>query len=186
MPRVKGSLLRGALKFVKHAQYPGGIPGVLATLPSGAAATFDRPLIASEWYPYEAYRELLRAIDGAVGRGDLSLMPTLGRFAARQDLSGVFKVISVLASIPRILQSSSIFWSRYCEGGVFEIVDLAADHGTGRITGFPEMSAEHEAMLAGWIEGMGLAAGAKTATVELSCSVHRGDPYSEYRMRWSA
>jgi hypothetical protein len=186
MPRIKGSLLRGALKFIKHAQVPGGIPAVLATLPPGPAATFASPLLASEWYPYDAYRELLRAIDATAGRGDLAAMATLGRFTARQDLAGVFRVISVLASIPRILQSSSIFWSRYCDAGAFEILDLADDRGTGRITGFPEIAPEHEAMLVGWIEGMGLAAGARTANVELACSVHRGDPHTEYRMRWSS
>jgi hypothetical protein len=186
MPRIKGSLLRGALKFIKHAQVPGGIPAVLATLPASPAVTFASPLLASEWYPYDAYRELLRAIDATAGRGDLAVMATLGRFTARQDLAGVFRVISVLASIPRILQSSSIFWSRYCDAGAFEILDLADDRGTGRITGFPEIAPEHEAMLVGWIEGMGLAAGARTANVELACSVHRGDPHTEYRMRWSS
>lgn len=185
MPRIKGSLLLGALKFVKHAQVPGGIPAVLANLPPEAAATFASPVLASEWYPYDAYRGLLRAIDLSAGRGDLAVMATLGRFAARQDLAGVFKVISVLASIPRILQSSSVFWSRYCDAGTFEVLDLAADRGTGRITGFPEIAAEHEAMLVGWIEGMGIAAGARTATVELAASVHRGDPHTELRMRWS-
>lgn len=185
MPQIKGTMLRGALKFIKHSQHPGGIPAVVAKLPGAAAATFAQPILASEWYPYEGYAALLGAIDRQVGRDDLSLMPTLGRFAARQDLSGVFKVISVLASIPRILQSSSIFWSRYCDAGEFDIVDLHDDHGTGQVKGFPTIAVHHEAMLVGWIEGIGLAAGAKTTTVELSRSVHRGDPYSEYRMRWT-
>ena len=91
---------------------------------SSGPAMRARPIAAGDWYPYDAYSALLQAIDREVGREDLSLMPTLGRFAARQDLSGVFKVISVLASIPRILQASSIFWSRYCDGGSFEITLL--------------------------------------------------------------
>jgi hypothetical protein len=186
MPQIKGTMLRGALKFIKHAQHPGGIPAVVATLPPESASTFARPLLASEWYPYQAYSALLAAIDREVGRDDLALMPTLGRFAARQDLSGVFKVISVLASIPRILQSSSIFWSRYCDAGVFEITDLGPTSGTGRVRDFPAIAPAHETMLVGWIEGIGLAAGAKTATVELVKSVHRGDPCSEYRMRWTS
>jgi len=185
MPRVKGTLMRGALKFVKHAQHAEGIAGVLAAMPAPAAATFARPLLASEWYPYESYRALLAAIDEEVGEGDLALMPVLGRFAARHDLSGVFKVISVLASIPKILQTSSVFWSRYVDTGAFELAELGDDHGTGRIRDFPQMSRQHEAMLAGWIEGIGLAAGAKTAEVTLVKSVHRGDGVSEYRMRWT-
>jgi hypothetical protein len=186
MAQIKGTMIRGALKFIKHCHHPGGIPAVLATLPPEAAARFTRPILTSEWYPYEAYTTLLAAIDHELGRDDLSLMATLGRFAARQDLSGVFKVISVLASIPRILQSSSIFWSRYCDAGVFEITDLRPDGGTGVVRDFPTIGRHHEAMLTGWIEGIGLAAGAKTASVELARSVHRGDPCSEYRMRWTS
>jgi hypothetical protein len=186
MPQIKGTMIRGALKFIKHCQYPGGIPAVIASLPAEPAAVFAAPILASEWYPYPAYSGLLAAIDRQVGRDDLSLMPTLGRFAARQDLSGVFKVISVLASIPRILQSSSIFWSRYCDAGVFEITALEADRGTGVVRDFPTIAPHHESMLVGWIEGIGLAAGAKTANVELARSVHRGDAMSEYHMRWTA
>ena len=185
MTQVKGTLLRGALKFVKHRQHPGGIPAVVAGLSPAAAPTFARPLVAGEWYPYVAYRELLAAIERDVGRGDPEVMTALGRFAARHDLSGVFKVISVLASVPRILQSSSIFWSRYCDRGSFEVVDLHADRGTGQIHGFADISPEHERMLQGWIEGIGLAAGAKTAEVELARSVHRGDGLTEFGMRWS-
>ena len=63
MPRIKGSLLLGALKFVKHAQVPGGIPALLATMPPEPAAPFASPILASEWYPDESYRGLLRALD---------------------------------------------------------------------------------------------------------------------------
>jgi hypothetical protein len=184
MTQVKGTLLRGALKFIKHRQHPGGIPAVLAGVGPAAAPTFSRPLAAGDWYPYVAYRELLVAIEREVGRGDAEIMPALGRFAARHDLSGVFKIISVMASVPRILQSSSVFWSRYCDTGKFEVSELEATSGTGRIVDFPNMSAEHERSLQGWIEGIGLAAGAKTAEVRLVRSVHRGDPFTEYHMRW--
>jgi hypothetical protein len=185
MTQVKGTLLRGALKFVKHRKHPAGIPGVVATLGPAAAPTFARPILSGEWYPYAAYRELLAAIERDVAGGDPEVVVALGRFAARQDLSGVFKIISVMASVPRILQSSSVFWSRYCDTGRFEISDLTATSGTGRIHDFPDMSAEHERSLRGWIEGIGIAAGAKTAEVTLSRSRHRGDPFTEYSMRWT-
>ena len=185
MAQVKGTLLRGALKFVKHSQHAGGIPDVLAAMPPAAAATFARPVLSSEWYPYESYTALLAAIDRRVGSGDLALMPVLGRFAARHDLSGVFKVISVMAGVQRILQSSSVFWSRYYDSGAFEVSDLHEDRGTGQIRDFPQIAREHEQVLVGWIEGIGLAAGARTAEVVLVKSVHRGDPLTEFRMRWS-
>jgi hypothetical protein len=185
MTQVKGTVLRGVLKFVKHRQHPGGIAAVLATLPATAAPAFARPILAGDWYPYAAYRELLVAIRRDLGLGDPEVLVALGRFAARQDLSGVFKIISVMASVSRILQSSSTFWSRYCDTGSFEISDLTETSGTGRIMGFPQISAEHELSLQGWIEGIGIAAGAKTADVKLSRSVHRGDPFTEFAMRWS-
>jgi hypothetical protein len=185
MPQVKGTLLLGALKFIKHSQHAAGIPGVLAALPAEAMPAFARPIVAAQWYPYASYTGLLRAIDACLGSGDGAMMPVLGRFAARHDLAGVFKVISALASIPRILQSSSVFWSRYCDAGVFEVTDLHDEQGTGQLREFPQVAPEHEVMLCGWIEGIGLAAGARSADVRLVRSVHRGDGLSEYAMRWA-
>jgi hypothetical protein len=184
MPQIKGAAIRGVLKFVKHAGGKVTIPDVIAELPPAQRANFDHTILSGEWYPVSAYDELLTVVDRTIGSGDLTLMPRLGRYAARQDISGIFKIISVLASIPRILQSASTFWSRYHDTGHFEIVELESSRGTARIVDYPELSEEHAHVLLGWIEGIGLASGAKEAEVRMTRSVHWGDPHFEYEMEW--
>lgn len=184
MTQIKGGALRGSLKFIKTSGFPGGIPAALERVPASVRGVFDRPILASDWYPYEAYVALLDVIREGHGLDPEPAMRTLGRFAARQDIAGVFKIISVFASVERILQSASTFWSRYCDSGSFDIVEIDAGYGVGRVHSFPDIAEAHEHSLAGWIEGMGLAAKAKEVNVELTRAVHRGDDLTEYTMRW--
>ncbi len=47
------------------------------------------------------------------------------------------------------------------------------------------MSPAHCHLLAGWLEGMGLAMGARDEVVDKTACVHRGDTLCRYEMRWS-
>ncbi|MDX1631365.1 MAG: hypothetical protein R3234_05870 [Thermoanaerobaculia bacterium] len=185
MTRIKGTALRGALKFIKTSGFPGGIPGALERLPTPVRQVFDQTILAGEWYPYESYAELLGVIREGHGLDPEPAMEAVGRFAARQDVTGVFKVISVLASVRRILQGASHFWSRYCDTGSFDIVEIEEGFGIGEIRDFPDIAEAHEQVLVGWIEGIGLAAKARDVDVTRTASVHRGDDYTEYTMRWT-
>ena len=185
MTKIKGAALRGTLKFVKTSGFPGGIPAALEQLPALARETFDRPILAGEWYPYEAYAALLDVVRDGHGLDPEPAMHAVGRFAARQDVSGIFKVISVLASVERILQGASHFWGRYCDTGSFDIVEIEDGFGIGRIRDFPNIAETHEQVLVGWIEGIGLAAKARDVEVSRTASVHEGDGYTEYTMRWT-
>jgi hypothetical protein len=53
MARIEGFALRGLLKAVKESG--GSIAAVLAALPEAERASFARPIVASEWYPYAAF-----------------------------------------------------------------------------------------------------------------------------------
>src|SRR5258708_39789655 len=92
MARIKGFAIRGLLKSVKESR--GSIPAVLAVLPAAERATFDRSIVASEWYPYAAFVGLVRAIGGILAKGDLAYPPELGRAAAARDLCRTFPITS--------------------------------------------------------------------------------------------
>ena len=185
MTQIKGAAVRGLLKFVKSSKLPGGIERVTTELPNHVLPVFERQILTGDWYPYEAYAELLDVMTRIHGNGDDRFVETLGRYAARQDLGGIFKVITVLASIPRILETASHLWGRYCDTGTFDIVSIEEGKGVGRITDFPNITRNHSILLNGWIEGVGLAAGAKTANVSLMRAVYLGDDHCAYQMRWT-
>ncbi len=184
MPRIKGTAIRGILKFVKDAEGRDSIARLLEELPPASRDAYRRPILAADWYPYEAYATLLAVVSRRLGGERPEFLRSIGRSAARQDLGTVFRIVAALSSVRRIVQSSGLFWTRYCDTGRFTIVELGDESGVGRVEDFPEISPEHELVLAGWIEGVGLVAGAVDPSVRLARSVHQGSPVSEYHLRW--
>ncbi len=69
MAKIRGFAIRGALKFIKHRQYAGGIREILAQLSDDTAPIFENKIAYAAWYPYSAYDELLSLIDANVGDG---------------------------------------------------------------------------------------------------------------------
>lgn len=127
MAKIKGTAIRGALKFVKESDSPHQIPDVLEALPFSVAPVYEQRILAADWYPYEAYAELLRVMDEEIGRGDLSLMPELGRFGAERDIRGVLKIIATFSSVEKLIARGDWFWNRYCDSG--DSVVLESDSG---------------------------------------------------------
>ena len=184
MAKIKGFAIRGLLRYVKESGFPGGIPAALAELPPSTAEAFQRRILHASWYPYAAYGDLLAVVDRVLGRGDLSLMPEIGRFAARGDAGAGFKVVAFFTSVETLLRRSSLFWERYCDTGSFETTDVQAGSGIGMLKDFPDVAPSHCHLLTGWIDGMARVAGAKTVAVEKTLCVHRGDRWCEYRGTW--
>lgn len=185
MAQIKGFAIRGLLKYVKESDLTGGIPEVLAHLPADARPSFEAPVDEREWYPYAAYAGLLQAVDRAVGGGGDAHYRRLGLYAAEQDVNTLFKIIAVFSSVEKLLQRSVVIWRRYCDTGAFVTAEVSRGRGTGILRDFPGVAPEHCRLLVGWVEGMALAAGAKTVSVEKTLCVHRGDSHCEYQGTWT-
>ena len=185
MTQIKGAAIRGTLKFVKQSGFAGGIPAIIAKLPPDVRPIYDTKILSADWYPYAAYSSLLSVVDREVGRGDLSLMPQLGHFAVRQDVSSVLKIVSIFASVEKLLSRGTFFWSRTCDRGRVEVVEPGGHQTVIALQDFPDVAATHCHVLIGWLEGLALAVGAKSARVVKSRCVHRGDDRCEYRGDWA-
>ena len=183
MAQIKGTALRGLLKHAKDS-VPGGVPALIAALPERSRGVFDHRVLASSWYPYQAYADLLEGLAGGA-RDRAAYLHELGRHLAVQDAGTTFQVVALFASVETMLQRASLFWTRHCDTGRFETLETAKGSGVGALRDFPGVSPLHCTLLTGWIEGMGEAAGASEATTEKVKCVHRGDPWCEYHGRWT-
>ena len=186
MAKIKGTAIRGALKYVKESGYPGGIAAIIAELPEESSTHFKRQILSGIWYPYEAYSSLLEVIDKRIGHDDLSLMPEVGRFAALQDSGSIFKIITTFFTVEKLLERVSFFWGRYCDEGVFETRDVETGRGTGVIRDLEGISKHHCHLIQGWVEAMAIQAGATEASCRKVKCVHRGDPWCEYQGEWTS
>lgn len=185
MTRIKGTAIRGALKFVKNADGSVSIPDVIAALPDDVRPVFDQRILASEWYPYPAYAELLREIDGALGQGDLRLMPELGRFLAEQDVQGVLRIIASFSSVESLVSKGEWFWSRYCDTGRSIVLESDAGKAIMALQDFPNVAIHHCHAITGWLGGLAERVGGKSVrSVQTRC-VHRGDTRCQWEATWS-
>lgn len=185
MAKIKGTAIRGALKFVKESDSPHEIPDVLEKLPDSVAPVYEQRILAADWYPYEAYAELLRVLDEKIGRGDLSLMPELGRFGAQRDIRGVLKIIATFSSVEKLIARGDWFWNRYCDTGDSVVLESDSGRAVMALKDFPGIAIQHCHLLTGWLEGLSSAVGGKAVRVVKTRCVHRGDPWCQWDARWS-
>ena len=184
MARIKGFAIRGLLKSVKESG--ASIPAVLAALRDAERASFDRPIVSSEWYPYAAFVGLVRAIDRIQGKGDLLHARELGRAAAARDLGGTFRIISAVASPRFLIERGHMFWTKYCDTGRLVLQASKERFFSGRLEDFAEIDSAHCLLIEGWLEGLGQALGAVgMASRQVRC-VHRGDAACEFEGSWEA
>ena len=184
MAQIKGMAILGLIRRVKEAGGEARVPQLIAELPPSVQGTFGHAIVASGWYPYEAFARLLTAVARRLGAGRPEYLEELGRAAAVLDTGTIFKVVAALFSVRRALQRSEMLWSRYCDGGRFLMANIGETSAEGRIEGFPDISIEHERLVAGWIAGIGTVVGALQPRVELVDSIHQGAPASVYLLRW--
>lgn len=182
--RIKGFAVRGLFKFIKKSGYAGGIEGLLATLDDEDRTLFDQKILSSSWYPYETFTVLLEAIDRELGEGDGSYLERVGEFSGSQDAGTIFKVVLTLASIERVISVTPPFWKRYCDHGWFEPLEVKNGRLEIRLREFPQIHPGHCRLIGGWIQGLGISAGARNARVEQTACVHRGDPHCFFSATW--
>jgi hypothetical protein len=182
LSQVKGVAIRGLLKTVKERGW--SVPDVVAGLPEAARASFQRSIVASMWYPYEALTGLVETIERLHGQGGYALTRDCGARAAQRDLGTTFKIITAIASLEFFLKRAQVFWAQYCDGGQLLLERYGADGFVLRLDGFPAIHPGHCVLIEGWLEGIGLALGAEGDQCRQTLCVQRGDPRCEFTSTW--
>ena len=179
MPRVKGVAILLLIKFVKK-NYKDVLSRVIDALPPESAKYMQEHIIATEWYPYKLYTDLLRTLDKITGTGDLSYCIELGRLAAGNHLSTIFKIFMNFSSVQSMLSRIVVAWSSYYDTGKVEIPSFTDKEATYIIKDFPDIDLAHVKNAQGWVEQFFLITGkfknVKSEILKCQCS---GDPVTE-------
>lgn len=183
--QIKGFALRGLLRYVKDSGYPGGIPALLARLPEEDRSYFAEKILSSLWYPYEAFSALARIIDQEIARGDVAVLEDVGHASGRLDLGGVFRFVTAILTVERIVSRAPAYWRRYCDAGELRVTDKGSNHFTVQLVDFPGVDEAHCHMIRGWIRGLGDSTKARDVDIRKTMCVHRGDACCEYTGTWT-
>lgn len=184
MAQIKGSMLTSRLAFVEEQGEPGDKERVLAQMPARLAAELEANVLPSDWYPFELFVELSRAIDQVLGKGDLALAREMGGFAAEQLLRTIYKSFSKEGHPGFLFQRASAVWSQFYDTGRLTVVEEGPKQIRLLVTDFANPAREHCLSVEGWIEKNVEFSGATGVRVEEVKCRARGDSACEYVTRW--
>jgi hypothetical protein len=179
---VKGTALRARLRFVEERAGIDGYRRFVDGLAPATRALVDERILASRWYPFDAFIDICEVIDRQLGKGDLELCHDLGRFGCDANLPTLYKIFFRMADVTYIVRRAAAAWRVNYDDGSMTVVDEQPNLVTMRM----EVPAPHRAhclSVRGWIVRAGELSGAKEVRVAEKCRLH-GDSHCQFELRW--
>lgn len=177
MGNVRGSALIPRIAYLK-ANHADAWPAILAALKPKTRETLELNPLATGWYPFEQFVDLIETADRVAGAGDLSLVRKLGHHAATANLSTFLRIFIRFGSPEFVFGKAARLWSMHHDTGRAETEETPQGKGSIAFQVF-DFGTPHKALcvtLEGWVYACLEAGGAKSIVVrEVKCRLHRDD-----------
>ena len=184
MPNVKGSAIASRALWVRLHHGEEGVARLCAALSPQSRAVVQEPPHKARWYPFEVFVELNVTIDKLFGKGDLSLVRTLGRFGADANLTTVYRLFYTVGTPKWIMDRAARLWDLHYDSGKLVIVRYPGNELDLRLVGHETPHVTHCQSVFGWGERSLELSGAKRVRgEELACRV-RGDEACVFHVVW--
>ncbi len=184
MPRVKGSTLINRLQYLDVKGTPEQKEQILKTLDAEFQRSIRVGLMPAVWYPLDYFVTLMVSMDKVMGRGDLNLIPEIGRFAGELACKGIYKIFFKIGSVEFILKRAPQFWQQLFDTGTLSITADGHGKATLRLEKFEGLPKVLCLSLQGWSQALLELAGAKNAKLDVVRWPKPGDPTFEMAGRW--
>jgi hypothetical protein len=179
MASAKGAALVGAVKWLRHDR-----AAALRALPARLHHYLEKRIQLASWYPEEDLLELIRAVARTLPASGDNLYEQMGRFSAREQLSGVYHHLlagSDQFSLPR---RGLVLWQSQHDSGRLSMTIEAPGSARVEVVHFALPSREMCGVLRGYTAEMFAMADLEGIGVEESgCRVDGADRCS-WRVRW--
>ena len=184
MANVKGTAFSSRLLWVRLNHGQEGFERLVAAVEAPLCQVLREGAVMSKWYPFEQFVELNLVIDRLWGRGDLSLVKTLGRHGADANLTTIYRLFYKVGTVKWILARASRLWGMHYDSGNL-YVDLYPGREVGlRIEDFETPHRAHCLAVLGWAErSIELSGGTDVKAAEVACRT-RGGPMCRFRASW--
>jgi hypothetical protein len=141
-------------------------------------------VVAVGWYDLALYARLIRAIDGAHGKGDLRLMNQLGRYEAEKDLKVVHRLFFRLANPAYVVEKAGEYWRRFHDTGTWNITRESPTVVHGTLSDWGVVDAALCAELTAYMTRIVELVGGRDPNIDHRVCRARGDSTCFFRMRW--
>jgi hypothetical protein len=179
---VKGTALKARLRFVEQRGGDEAWRRFSEALSPETRRLIDDRILASGWYPFDAYVEMSEVIDRQLGKGDLELCHELGRFSCDTNLPTLYKLFFRMSDIPSLIRRATAAWRVNYDDGSMTVLE-EGDHFVRLRMEVPRPHRAHCLSVRGWVVRAGELSGAKQVSVVERCRL-KGDPHCELDITW--
>ena len=164
---VKGSGLRSLISAIEKLHGHAGLARVLEVMPEPMQKELENPILPVKWYPTELVSAVHQAVRDTIGNGEWSESKVIGHEAARQDFSGVYRLLLRSVHYDTIWDRIQVAFQQYHSQGEGVWLDRRPGGATGKISGVVGYNLGQWLSIAGRCERLLLMSGAKSASTEL-------------------
>lgn len=180
---VRGSILKGISDFVK-VKHPSGYEKWVGSLSSTTRIMLGN-LSVSSWYAIDAAMiqpssQVCKMFFEDAGKGAWQM----GRFAAEQGLTGVYKVFIMIASPSFILKRAPRIMTTFYTPSQLNVLESTNRSVRIRCSALPVKSELLEFRIAGWIERAAEICNCQDVKVEISSTLSGGDQTFDMYVTW--
>jgi predicted hydrocarbon binding protein len=180
--RVKGSMVRAHLQFVRDRLGEPALAQTLKALPPAVAAEVQG-ILASAWCSFESLITLDRAIARAAGRDERDVMRELGRHSAQINLTTIYRAFN-RDDLYDFFRNSATLHRQFQDFGDCSYEQLGPGHCRITIRNSACYSPAYCASEAGYLEQVIATHGGKSATVTESTCQCASDDTCTFELRW--
>lgn len=183
---LKGSMFLSTFAFIEHRFGSSANAKVLARLGEADRALIGQLMVPIGWYPLAPFGRLLRAMDAALGAGDLALISERGEWTADRDLHTLRRAVLKLVTIPWIVSKAALLWPQFHDSGKWKVSQIDTHHAVAELAGLGVVDDAICASLSGWIRGLAKLSGTRHVDVRHTACRARGDAACAFDVRWHA
>lgn len=182
--KIKGSILKSRLEFVRKEIGEGGLAGLIDSLPEGDQKILSR-LVAVAWVDFEVGKRLDDAIVKALGGGSTGFFERLGEASAEVNLGTLHSAFLAPGDPQAFLAKAPQIYRLYYDVGRREYQKTGEREGVLTTRDAETFSKTDCLTVIGWYKKALELCGAKNVSiVEEECRATGGE-VCRYRVRWS-
>jgi hypothetical protein len=181
---VKGTAVRPTPLFVRQ-RFKDRFDEWLDGLSEISRKIMSDKISTEAWYDLdqamiEPTRKICDLFFGGASKGAWEV----GRFSADYSLWGLYRLFVKIGSPLHLIEKATQVFSTYYRPSRMEISERGRNHAVARILEFSEPNLLVEMRIGGWIERALEISGCTDVQSDITHSLARGDPYTQFISEW--
>lgn len=185
MLRIKGTVVDDSIRAVKSRLGDQAYRAIVSELEGEARALFEEGFVlASRWYPLDAFAEYLEAAVKVTARGDARVLIKRAEELTERQLTGVYRAFGTMGSPEAVIEQLSAIHRTYYQGLVIEGKVLGDAQASVVYRGFEKRHWVLGPTLIGFFRKALEMSGAKEVSAEFATPIEDGKGFCELILRW--